>query len=61
MVKHHSEPFDKFQQYYIPEEEIEMSPSESFRKFIWNKKEKSFCGRDAESWGKFYSKNNKII
>lgn len=52
MVKHHQEPFDKFQQYYIPEEEIEMSPSESFRKFVWNNKEKSFCGRDAESWGK---------
>lgn len=52
MVKHQQEPFDKFQQYYKTEEEIVMTPQESFKRFIWNPKEKEFCGRDAESWGK---------
>lgn len=53
MVKHHEEPFDRFQQYYKTEEEIKLTTRESFKKFIWNPKEKEFCGRDIESWGKF--------
>lgn len=61
MVKHHSEPFDRFQQYYIPEEELEMSPGESLRKFVWNSKEKEFCGRDAESWGKLLQFNLDLV
>lgn len=54
MVKHQQEPFDKFQQYYKTQEEIVMTPRESFKKFVWNSKEKEFCGRNAESWGKSY-------
>lgn len=53
MPRHHEEPFDRFQQYYIPQEEITMTTSETFRKFIWNHKEKEFCGRDAASWCKY--------
>jgi sodium/potassium-transporting ATPase subunit beta len=52
MVKHRSEPFDRFQQYYIPEDELELTTSQAFRKFVWNGKEREFCGRDAESWAK---------
>lgn len=52
MVRQHNEPFDKFQQYYKTEEELVMSPQETFRKFMWNPKEKEICGRDAASWCK---------